>query len=162
MILAKDFEDFIRLLNNREVEYMVVGGYAMAFHGKPRYTGDLDIWIKISEANAVKLLQVIADFGMAGLGFVKRDFMQPGYISQIGYPPLRIDLLNNIDGVEFEEAYENRQKIALEDDLEIIYIGLNDLLLNKVASGRKRDLDDVKEIKKAISKSVETHRKRKG
>ena len=88
--------------------------------------------------------------------------MQPGYISQIGYPPLRIDLLNNIDGVEFEEAYENRQKIALEDDLEIIYIGLNDLLLNKVASGRKRDLDDVKEIKKAISKSVETHRKRKG
>lgn len=153
MILAKDFEDFVALLNVHEVEYMVVGGYAMAFHGKPRYTGDLDIWINISEMNAQKLLKVVNAFGMASLGFEKEDFLRPGYISQIGYPPLRIDILNNIDGVEFSEAYGNRQKIVA-DDLEISYIGLHDLLANKIASGRKMDLADVQEIKKIIPKKV--------
>lgn len=149
MILAKDFEDFVKLLNKFEVEYMVVGGYAMAFHGKPRYTGDLDIWINISESNAEKLLQVVKGFGMASLGFQKEDFLQPGYISQIGYPPLRIDILNSIDGVEFNEAFENRQKIV-EGDLEISYIGLKELVQNKIASGRKQDIQDIREIKKVL------------
>jgi predicted nucleotidyltransferase len=161
MILAKDFEDFIRLLNKYEVEYMVVGGYALAFHGKPRYTGDLDIWIKISETNTKKLLKVISDFGMTSLGFEKDDFLRPGYISQIGYPPLRIDILNTIDGVQFEEAFQNKQILA-ENDLKIPYIGLNDLLTNKVATGRKRDIDDVKEIKKALRKQSKKSRRRRG
>ncbi|WP_290795950.1 nucleotidyltransferase [Flavihumibacter sp. UBA7668] len=149
MILAKDFEDFIRLLNKYQVEYMVVGGYAMAFHGKPRYTGDLDIWINISDENADKMMEVIKAFGLASLGFVKEDFMEEGYISQIGYPPLRIDLLNTIDGVDFNAAFENRQKI-IADDLEITFIGLQELLANKIASGRKMDIEDIKEIKKII------------
>lgn len=153
MTLAKDFEDFIQLLNNYEVEYLVVGGYAMAFHGKPRYTGDLDIWINISATNAEKMLRVMKDFGMDALGFEKDDFLQPGYISQIGYPPLRIDILNSIDGVLFDEAYENRQKVKA-DDLDILYIGLNDLLKNKKASGRKQNIADVKEIKKAIDSKI--------
>lgn len=153
MTLAKDFEDFIQLLNKYEVEYLVVGGYAMAFHGKPRYTGDLDIWINISATNAEKMLRVMKDFGMDALGFEKDDFLQPGYISQIGYPPLRIDILNSIDGVLFDEAYENRQKVKA-DDLDILYIGLNDLLKNKKASGRKQDIADVKEIKKAIDSKI--------
>ncbi|HVI47051.1 MAG TPA: nucleotidyltransferase [Chitinophaga sp.] len=151
MILAKDFEDFIALLNKHEVEYMIVGGYAMAFHGKPRYTGDLDIWIDVSDKNAEKLLRVIDDFGMTSLGFEKEDFLQPGYISQIGYPPLRIDILNNIDGVDFQEAYGNRQKIV-EGGLEIWYIGLQELLVNKIASGRKMDIADAQQIKKIIPK----------
>lgn len=161
MILAKDFEDFIKLLNNYEVEYMVVGGYAMAFHGKPRYTGDLDIWINVSDKNAEKLLKVIDAFGMASLGFEKADFLQPGYISQIGYPPLRIDLLNNIDGVDFQEAYGNRQKIV-EGDLEICYIGIQELLANKIASGRKMDLVDVQEIKKILPQKSEQPKKSRG
>lgn len=161
MILAKDFEDFVKLLNEYGVEYMVVGGYAMAFHGKPRYTGDLDIWINISEANAQKLLKVMNAFGMASLGFEKEDFLQPGYISQIGYPPLRIDILNNIDGVEFTEAYKNRQKL-IEGDLEISYIGLQDLLANKIASGRKMDLADVQEIKKIVPKKSQEPKKNRG
>jgi len=160
MTLAQDFEDFIRLLNKFDVEYMVVGGYAMAFHGKPRYTGDLDIWINISEENAEKLVEVIKAFGMASLGLEKDDFLQPGYVSQIGYPPLRIDILNSIDGVNFKEAFQNRQKIV-EGDLEISYISLHDLLQNKVASGRKQDIQDVREIKKELPKQKPKPRKRK-
>lgn len=151
MTLAKDFEDFVKLLNKFEVEYMVVGGYAMAFHGKPRYTGDFDIWINISESNAMKLLKVIKVFGLASLGFQKEDFMEPGYISQIGYPPLRIDILTSIDGVNFNEAFAQRQKI-IDGDLEISFIGLRDLLTNKEATGRKRDKEDVREIKKILPK----------
>ena len=162
MTLAEDFEEFVRLLNCHNVEYMVVGGYAMAFHGKPRYTGDLDIWIKISEANAEKLVKVMDDFGMASLDFEKSDFLQPGCISQIGYPPLRIDILNTIDGVQFEEAYQNRL-ILEEGDLKIVYIGLTDLLQNKIASGRKQDAVDVKEIKKVLpNKQKPTPKKKRG
>jgi predicted nucleotidyltransferase len=161
MILAKDFEDFVQLLNDYKVEYMVVGGYAMAFHGKPRYTGDLDIWINISEANAQKMLKVMNAFGMASLGFEKDDFLEPGYISQIGYPPLRIDILNNIDGVGFTEAYENKKKFV-EGDLEISYIGLQDLLANKIASGRKTDIADVQVIKKIVPKKSQAPKKRRG
>lgn len=149
MILAKDFEDFVRLLNKFEVEYLIVGGYAMAFHGKPRFTGDLDIWINISESNAEKILQVLKSFGMESLRFQKEDFLELGYVSQIGHPPLRIDILNNIDGLEFDEAFVNKQ-ILVEDNLEISYIGIHDLMKNKIASGRKQDIQDVREIKKIL------------
>lgn len=147
MILFPDFEDFIKLLNDHSVDYMVVGGYALAFHGKPRNTGDLDIWIEISETNAVKLLLVLKEFGFGDLDFKKDDFTKPGFITQIGYPPLRIDILNNIDGVEFKEAYPN-SKILNTENLEIRFIGLKDFILNKTASGRPQDLVDIQEIKK--------------
>jgi hypothetical protein len=81
---------------------MVVGGYALAFHGKPRHTGDLDIWINSSETNAEKLVIAIKEFGLSSLGLTKSDFMQEGYVTQIGYPPLRIDILNTIDGVSYQ------------------------------------------------------------
>src|ERR1700744_2458440 len=105
MTLDKDFEDFVVLLNKHKVDYMVVGGYALAFHGKPRHTGDLDIWIDISDTNAERMCLVINDFGMSSLGMHKEDFLQAGIITQIGYPPLRIDILNEIDGVVFKESY---------------------------------------------------------
>ncbi len=148
MILEKDFEDFIALLNKHQADYMVVGGYALAFHGKPRHTGDLDIWIAISNENANKILAVIKEFGMGSLGFTKEDFLKPGYISQIGYPPLRIDILNEIDGLNFEEARKNMQGIDLEEGLKINYIGLHDFIRNKMASGRIQDLADIREIQK--------------
>ena len=85
MILEKDFEDFVKLLNKYKVAYMVVGGYALALHGKPRHTGDLDIWIDISEDNASKLVMVLQEFGMGSLGLGKEDFLKPGFISQIGF-----------------------------------------------------------------------------
>jgi hypothetical protein len=148
MILAQDFEDFVKLLNKKQVEYMIVGGYALAFHGKPRHTGDLDIWINISEENAEKMLEVLNDFGLSSMQFAKEDFMKQGYISQIGYPPLRIDILNSIDGIEFHEAQKKMQKMQIEHDLFINYIGSDDFIKNKLASGRSQDLTDIKEIQK--------------
>ena len=147
MILAKDFEDFIRLLNKHLVEYMIVGGYALGFHGAPRYTGDIDIWINLSDQNADKLLRVIEEFGFASLGFEKIDFLKQGYISQIGQPPLRIDILNSIDGVNFAEAEKNKQVIDL-DGLPVAYVGFQDFIKNKEATGRLKDRSDVEEIKK--------------
>jgi len=147
MTLAQDFEDFIRLLNKHQVDYMVVGGYALAFHGKPRHTGDLDIWINSSESNAEKLVIVIQEFGLASLGLNKSDFMQEGYVTQIGYPPLRIDILNTIDGVKFENAYPNKLLLDV-NGIEIRYIGLKEFIENKTASGRSQDIADLREIKK--------------
>ncbi len=152
MILEKDFEDFLKLLNKYNVAYMIVGGYALALHGKPRHTGDLDIWIDVSEDNAAKLVLVLHEFGMGSIGLEKEDFLKPGFMSQIGYPPLRIDILNSIDGVSFSEAILGMQIIHLDDDLFLNYIGLDDFLTNKQASGRKQDLADIREIKKLQAK----------
>ncbi len=151
MTLDKDFEDFIVLLNQHGVDYMVVGGYALAFHGKPRHTGDLDIWIDMSNENAEKMIQVIDKFGMASLGMERSDFLKEGGIAQIGYPPLRIDILNEIDGLGFKEAYPNKLIIDVEG-LPVNYIGLNDLIKNKQASGRKQDISDVNELNKLTKK----------
>jgi len=161
MTLAKDFEDFVKLLNLHEVEYMVVGGYALAFHGKPRHTGDLDIWINISKNNAARMLRVLKDFGLSTMGFKKEDFLKPGYISQIGYPPLRIDILNTIDGIEFKDAVQNMNLLALEKDFMINFIGLNDFVKNKQATGRIQDLADIQEIKK-IQDAKRSSKKKRG
>ena len=147
MTLDKDFEEFVELLNKHKVNYLVVGGYALAFHGRPRHTGDLDIWIDISEDNAQKMVNVLNEFGMASLGMEKSDFLQKGGITQIGYPPLRIDILNEIDGVTFAEATPNKLIVDIEG-LPINYIGLDDLIKNKQISGRSRDISDVKELNK--------------
>lgn len=151
MTLSKDFEDFVALLNKHKVTYMVIGGYALAFHGKPRHTGDLDIWINLSDDNAQKMVGVINDFGMASLGLEKIDFLQKGGITQIGYPPLRIDILNEIDGVNFKEAYTNKLIIDIEG-LPVNYIGLDDLITNKQVSGRKQDISDVNALNKIKKK----------
>jgi predicted nucleotidyltransferase len=146
MTLAQDFEDFVKLLNKHQVDYMIVGGYALAFHGKPRHTGDLDIWINCSEANAEKLVMAIQEFGLASLGLSKSDFMKEGYVTQIGYPPLRIDILNTIDGVTFDSAFPNKLLVDV-NGLEVKYIGLNDFIVNKTACGRSQDIADLREIK---------------
>lgn len=147
MILDQDFEDFVQLLNLHNVDYMIVGGYALAFHGKPRHTGDLDIWIDVSRDNAKKMMNVLKDFGMSSLGLREGDFLEENAIMQIGYPPLRIDILTAIDGVEFAEAYLNKQVIDI-DGIRINYISLNDLILNKQKSGRHQDISDVEALKK--------------
>ncbi len=159
MTLAQDFEDFVKLLNKHKVAYMIVGGYALAFHGKPRHTGDLDIWIGISSSNAVKMLKVVKDFGLGSLGFTKEDFLKEGYVSQIGYPPLRIDILNSIDGLEFGNAFKNKLSIDL-DGFSIDYIGLSDFIQNKQSTGRERDLADIKDLQE-LQKTASKERKNK-
>lgn len=146
MLLEKDFVDFVELLNKFQVDYMVVGGYALAFHGEPRTTGDMDIWIACNSENAEKTVHVLDAFGMKALGFTKDDFLEPGIITQIGYPPLRIDILTEIDGITFEEAFQNR-KYFKHGKLEISFIGWNEFIKNKEAAGRKKDIQDVKRLK---------------
>ena len=104
-MLNKDFREFAELLNSTGVEYLIVGGYALAAHGHPRYTGDLDIWIRATESNIDRLLGVLGQFGFGSVGLTRNDFQTPGAIVQLGYPPERIDLLTAIDGVEFDACY---------------------------------------------------------
>ena len=147
MIFEQDFVDFIELLNLHNVEYMVVGAHALAYHGRPRHTGDLDIWIKPSSENAAKMISVLNDFGFNSLGLTTEDFLKENYVTQLGYPPLRIDILNSISGVEFNEAYENKIEGIIED-LMINFINVTEFIKNKEASGRKKDLSDIESIKK--------------
>jgi len=147
MIFEKDFIDFIELLNIHRVEYMVVGAHALAFHGRPRHTGDLDIWIKPSIANADKMISVLTDFGFASLGLTKEDFLKENYVTQLGYPPLRIDILNTISGVNFDDAYKGKV-VGVYDDLSISFINISDFMANKQASGRAKDLGDIDALKK--------------
>jgi hypothetical protein len=146
MNLEPDFRDFVELLNKHQVEYMVVGGYALAFHGEPRFTGDLDIWIDCTASNASKMVEVMNDFGAASLGFTKKDFLSRKIIKQIGQPPLRIDIMGEIDGVSYKEAMNNKQFFRSQS-LSIPFIGVEDFIKNKKASGRKKDLKDVKKLK---------------
>lgn len=131
---------------------MVVGAHALAFHGKPRHTGDLDIWIKPSDENADRMMGVLKDFGFSSLNLSKSDFLKENYVTQLGYPPLRIDLLNSIPGVHFDEALESSLNTSI-DDLTICYIGLDELIKNKVSTGRKQDIADVESLEKLKKKN---------
>ena len=101
MTIAPDFSEFAACLNGREVRYLVVGGYAVAFHGHPRYTKDLDVWIERTPENVRRLLSGLGDFGFGAVGLVEADFLEPEQVIQLGYPPLRIDLLTSLVGVAF-------------------------------------------------------------
>ncbi len=144
-MLNKDFREFFECLNSRNVRYLLIGGYAVAFHGHPRYTKDIDVWFDRTEANVANVLLALQDFGFGDLDLREADLMEPDSVIQIGYPPNRIDLLNSPDGVEFGECFE--QKIVFElDGLKIPVIDLGSLRRNKKASGRLQDLADLEEL----------------
>ena len=114
--LLPDFIDFVKLCNKYEVEYLVIGGYAVSIHGYPRSTKDLDMCIKVSEENALKMVQVINEFGFASLKLTKEDFLKRDFITQLGHDPVRIDILNDLDNVPFEQAWLNKKIIILTHD----------------------------------------------
>jgi hypothetical protein len=145
MVINKDFKEFIRLLNQNKVRYLVVGGYAVAFHGHPRYTKDLDIWIWINKSNAVNLIQSLREFGFQSLDLTPEDFLEPGYIIQLGYPPNRIDLITEVQGVDFDTCFESRIEAEIED-IVIFFIDLENLKKNKKAVGRHQDLADIENL----------------
>jgi hypothetical protein len=124
----------------------VVGGYAVGYWGHVRFTGDLDIWLKPTGDNAIKILAAIKDFGFGSLNLQERDFTTIGNVIQLGFPPLRIDLLNDIDGVTFDECYKNKV-VENWDGFVYKFISYNDLLANKKSSGRNKDLDDLDNLK---------------
>jgi len=145
MKLSRDVREFISLLNSHGVEYLVVGGYAVAYHGHPRLTGGIDFWVRPSEDNARRLLAVLDASGFAGLGIGLGDLVTPGKVVQLGLPPNRIDLVTAIAGVDFDAAWSNLIAAQL-DGLAVAVVGYADLLKNKRAVGRARDLADVEEI----------------
>ena len=142
MQLDRDFKEFVSLLNARSVRYLVVGGYAVAAHGLPRYTGDFDAWIWLSEENAQKVLGVLEEFGFGGFDITEEDFTREDSVVQLGYPPHRIDLLTSISGVTFEDAWSRRLNVEIEGEV-VGFIGREDLITNKRAVGRPQDLADV-------------------
>ena len=137
--------EFIESLNSNEVEYLIVGAFALAIHGSPRYTGDIDILVRPSPANARKLTAVISTFGFSSLGLSTQDFLKPDQVIQLGRDPVRIDLLTSITGVEFEEAWEHRVITRL-DGLPVPFIGKEDLIKNKRATGRTQDRADLEAL----------------
>lgn len=144
-MINKNFKEFAQLLNANHVEYMVVGGYALWAHGHPRYTGDIDFWIKPEAENARRLLRCLEAFGFGSLNLKQQEFEQVDAVIQLGYPPTRIDLMTSISGVQFDEAYAHRIIVNL-DGLELSVIGLQEFIRNKKTIGRHKDLGDIEAV----------------
>jgi predicted nucleotidyltransferase len=144
-MLSRDFKEFVGLLIKNKAEYLVVGGYAVAIHGYPRYTGDLDVWLNPTPENAKSIVKTVNEFGFSSFNLTESDFTKAGNIIQLGYPPLRIDLLTEVDGVSFNECFINRKEVEM-DNLIVNFIGYEDLLKNKRESGRPRDIDDMENL----------------
>ena len=142
----KDFEDFITLCNKYELEYLVIGGFAVSVHGYPRTTKDLDVCINKTEENSKKVLEILKEFGFGSLNFKMEDFLKDDMIAQLGYPPIRIDILNDLNGIDFNVAFKNKRIVNM-NGVPTNFIGYNELLINKQNAGRDQDLLDIKKLK---------------
>ena len=145
MDLEEDLREFVELLNALNVRYMVVGAFAVAYHGHPRYTGDIDLFIERSAENAERLVQVIEKFGFADLNLSVDDFLQEDQVIQLGISPNRIDLLTFLSGVSFQEAWATREHGEISG-LKVPFISKEMLKQNKAASGRMQDLADLEQL----------------
>lgn len=152
--IPRDFREFLSLLNRHRVRYLVVGGYSVGYHGYPRYTGDIDIFVAISARNAAALSKVFHDFGFGEDSPVPAAFQEPGQVIRIGREPMRLEILNEIDGVTFDACFRRRTKARL-GNMTINFIGIDDLLTNKRCASRPKDLADV-----AILKTKRNQKKR--
>ena len=145
MEIQQDFRDLLALFNEHKVEYMIVGAYALAFHGAPRYTGDIDILVEPETSNAQRIMAALNKFGFGSVGLKAEDFDVPDKVIQLGVPPVRVDIVTSITGVSWEEAFAGR----VEDkygDIHVYYIGRKQFISNKRALGRKKDLADLEAI----------------
>ena len=147
MKLTRDLREFIELLNSHGVEYLLIGGWAFSFHATPRYTGDIDFFVRCDSQNAKRLKDVLVDFGFADLSAFEESFLQPDRILQFGVPPNRIDILTQITGVQFPEAWQSRISGKL-DGLEVPIVSRELLIRNKIAAGRPKDLADADALQK--------------
>ena len=145
MGVKKDFKELLELFNKHKVEYMIVGGYALAFHGAPRYTGDLDIYVRPDAPNVQQIMSALKDFGFGPVGLTAADFEKPNNIIQLGVPPVRVDIINSLTGVSWESAFENRIE-GKYGDIQVYYIGREQFIFNKRAMGRKKDLADIEAL----------------
>jgi predicted nucleotidyltransferase len=146
--LTEDFKEFLTLLNENNVEYLLIGGYAVGYYGYPRTTADMDVWIAIHSENARKMVAVFNQFGLRGDNVNEQLFQQPGHIVRMGIPPVRIEVLNEIDGVEFKECFANCKPVEI-DGVPVSLISLADLRRNKLAAAQHKDLDDIEHLPEA-------------
>jgi hypothetical protein len=145
MELDKDFNEFVELFLEHNVRFLIVGGYALAAHGLPRATGDLDAWVWINPENAQNIMRALNAFGFQNLSLTESDFSKEDSIIQLGYPPFRIDILTSIDGVAFDQAWEKKMVVEL-NGMNVPFIGRDDLITNKKAAGRPQDIADVSRL----------------
>jgi hypothetical protein len=145
MKLSRDFKEFVASLNAEGVRYLIVGGYAVAAHGHPRYTKDLDVWLEVSSDNAKRTVAALAQFGFENLGLREEDFLEPGVVVQLGHPPQRIDLMTTASGVSFDECYAARMEFEI-DGVRVPFINVDHLLRNKRAVGRPQDHADIEAL----------------
>jgi hypothetical protein len=145
MDIQPDFKELLELFNSRGVEYLIVGGYALAYHGAPRYTGDMDLFVRPSADNAERVMTALREFGFGSVGLTKTDFTIPANVVQLGVPPVRVDIVTSLTGVSWEEAYAGRSP-GVYGDVHVYFIGRNEFVRNKRAVGRTRDLADLEEI----------------
>lgn len=145
MEIQQDFKELLGLLNAHNVDYMIVGGYALAFYGAPRYTGDIDIFVKPDKKNAEQIMKALDEFGFGSLGIEKTDFIYEDNVVQLGVPPVRIDIITSISGVTWEKA----SSLKIEGkygNVSVFFIGKEQFIENKRAIGRKKDLADIEAI----------------
>ena len=145
MEVQPDYRDLLALFNAHEVEHIVVGAYALAFHGAPRFTADLDILVKADPENSQRILAALEEFGFKSVGLTVKDFQHPEKVVQLGVPPVRIDLLTSLTGVSWEEAFSGRSK-GKYGDITVYFLGREQFIANKRALGRKRDLADLEAL----------------
>jgi predicted nucleotidyltransferase len=143
--LAADFNDFLRLCLRHEVRFMVIGGYAVVHHSRPRYTGDLDLWVDASPANATRVVTVLREFGFRGNDVTAAMITEQREIIRMGFEPMRLELFTRIPGVDFSKCYKRRVRVKI-GRMEVPFISLEDLKVNKRASGRTKDLQDLEEL----------------
>lgn len=145
MDVQPDFRELLELLNSHGVDYVVVGAWALAFHGAPRLTGDMDVLVRPDLENATLVISALHDFGMGSLGFKPGDLSVPDQVIQMGVPPVRIDILSSISGVSWDEVAAGRVPGKF-GDVDVFYIGREEFIANKRATGRKKDLGDIEAI----------------
>lgn len=144
--LPSDFKEFLRLLDEKGVKYLIVGGYAVGYHGYPRSTGDMDVWAKSTEANAERVVKAMKEFGFDVPRLAPDLFLDPDRVIRMGHPPLRIELLTSLTAVGFVDCYPSRVVDEMDDGTPIHFIGLEELKKNKRASGRHKDLNDLEHL----------------
>ncbi len=148
MLTSPDLKELLKCFEKYKVRYLVVGGYAVMKYSEPRFTKDLDLFISTEKDNADRVYSALKEFGAPLENLTVKDFSQKGYFYQMGRPPLRVDIMMSIPGVEFDEAWKNRTLVRL-DDLSIFFISRKDLIRSKEASGRPRDKIDIETLKQA-------------
>jgi hypothetical protein len=160
ILISKDFREFAELLEKNAVKYLIIGGFAVNFHGYPRYTKDIDIWIMIDKDNIKNLLKALDQFGFGSLGLSENDFSKEENIIQLGYEPNRIYILVSVEGLDFGSAYENKVVTEIEST-KLNFISMDDLIIAKKTSARPQDLADADFLTRLKEKSKKINKPKK-